>query len=61
MERREDDRMETDRVPPSNAAARKPYVPPRLHVYGNVAALTRTVGNMSMKADGGSMMTSKTG
>ena len=59
MERREDDEME--RVPPSNAAPRKPYFPPRLRVYGNVAALTRTIGNMSMKADGGGGMNSKTG
>jgi hypothetical protein len=59
MERRGDDKK--DRVPSSDAAPRKPYVPPRLRVYGNVAALTRTIGNMSMKADGGSGNRSKTG
>ncbi|MFI5230598.1 MAG: lasso RiPP family leader peptide-containing protein [Gemmatimonadales bacterium] len=59
MERREVDK--TERVPPSGGAARKPYAPPRLRVYGSVAALTRTIGNMSMKADGGGGMNSKTG
>jgi len=59
MEHRDDDTKR--RATPSSAAPRKPYVSPRLRVYGNVAALTRTIGNMSMKADGGSGMTSKTG
>ena len=59
MEHREDDKM--DRVPSSDAAPRKPYVPPRLRVYGNVAALTRTLGNHSKNADGGSGNHSKTG
>jgi hypothetical protein len=59
MEHRDDEK--TRRPTPRSAAPRKPYAPPRLRVYGNVAALTRTIGNMSMKADGGGGMNSKTG
>ena len=58
MERREDDKM--DRVGSPGVAPRKPYVPPRLRVYGSVAALTRTIGRRSKKADGGSRTMSKT-
>jgi hypothetical protein len=59
MEHREDDKAR--RAKPGSDAPRKPYESPRLRVYGNVAALTRTIGNMSMKADGGGGMNSKTG
>jgi hypothetical protein len=59
MEHRDDG--EAAQANPGSAAPRKPYAPPRLRVYGNVAALTRTIGNMSMKADGGGGMNSKTG
>lgn len=59
MERREDDKM--DRVRSPGAVPRKPYVPPRLRVYGSVAALTRTIGRRSQKADGGRGNMSKTG
>lgn len=43
-----------------DVTARKPYAPPALHVYGDVAELTRTrssIGNM----DGGSGTMKKTG
>lgn len=59
MERREDDKM--DRVGSPGVAPRKPYSSPRLRVYGDVAALTRTLGHRSKKADGGSGNMSKTG
>jgi hypothetical protein len=59
MEQREDDKA--GEVKPKSAAPRKAYVSPRLRVYGEVAELTRAIGNMSMKADGGSGMNSKTG
>ena len=58
MEHREDDK--SGRATPPSSAARKVYVPPRLRVYGNVATLTRAIGNMSAKTDGGSGKNSKT-
>ncbi len=58
MERREDDK--SGRATPENAASRKVYAPPRLRVYGDVATLTRAIGNMSAKTDGGSGKNSKT-
>jgi hypothetical protein len=58
MERREDS---NERNVPEPDAPRKPYAAPHLRVYGNVAALTRAIGNMSMKSDGGRGMNSKTG
>lgn len=59
MEHQDDDTIV--QATPSGATPRKPYVAPRLRVYGSVAALTHTIGHKSMKADGGSGMTSKTG
>ncbi|MFI5232072.1 MAG: hypothetical protein ACHQSE_06130 [Gemmatimonadales bacterium] len=59
MEHREHEKA--DRMAGSRPASLKPYVAPRLRIYGNLAALTRTIGHKSMKADGGSGMTSKTG
>jgi hypothetical protein len=48
-------------APPATAGAqRKLYAAPALRVYGDVAELTRTSGNGSMVADGGSMAFSKT-
>jgi hypothetical protein len=38
-----------DRKPP------KPYHPPRLRIYGDLATLTRAIGNKGMP-DGGVMM-----
>jgi len=40
--------------PSGNAAAqpKKPFEPPRLHVYGDIAALTRKVGITGL-SDGG--------
>lgn len=59
MERREDGGI--PRADPSSAAPRKPYVSPRLRVYGDVAALTQTIGRKSHKSDGGRGNMSKTG
>ena len=39
---------------------RKPYKAPILLVYGDIEAVTETVGNMMGKADGGVMAFSKT-
>jgi len=36
---------------------KKPYNTPVLKVYGNVEALTKTVENTSMSADGGAVLT----
>jgi hypothetical protein len=58
MEHREDEK--SGRLNAEGVPARKAYVPPRLRVYGDVATLTRALGNKSMKADGGSGMNSKT-
>jgi hypothetical protein len=58
MEHRESD--ESGGPAPQSAAARKVYAPPRLRVYGDVATLTRAIGNMSAKTDGGSGKNSKT-
>jgi hypothetical protein len=43
-----------------NGAARKPYAAPALRVYGDVAALTRSVGNTTTNSDGGHGAMSKT-
>ncbi len=49
------------RIPPepgdasAGGKAKLPYHAPRLHVYGDLRALTATVGNMSAISDGGSM------
>jgi hypothetical protein len=40
--------------------ARKPYVPPSLRVYGDIAELTRTFSNIG-NTDGGSGNMKKTG
>jgi hypothetical protein len=58
MEHREND--QSGRATPQGDAARKAYAPPRLRVYGDVATLTRAIGNMSVKTDGGSGKNSKT-
>jgi hypothetical protein len=58
MEHRENEK--NARATPQGDAARKPYAPPRLHVYGDVATLTRAIGFMSAKSDGGSGKVSKT-
>jgi hypothetical protein len=58
MEHRENDK--SDRATPQGDAARKSYAPPRLRVYGDVATLTRAIGFMSTKSDGGSGKVSKT-
>jgi hypothetical protein len=41
-------------------SARKPYAAPTLRVYGDVAALTRSIANTSTNADGGHGAMSKT-
>ena len=38
---------------------RKPFEPPRLHVYGDISTLTRAVGKTGL-ADGGKGGTTKT-
>ena len=38
---------------------KKPFEPPRLHVYGDISTLTRMVGATGL-ADGGTKTTSKT-
>jgi hypothetical protein len=58
MEHREDDK--TGGATPPGAAPRKMYTAPRLRVYGDIATLTRAIGNMSVKADGGSGKNSRT-
>jgi hypothetical protein len=40
-------------------AAKKPFDPPRLRVYGDIASLTRTVGRTGL-SDGGHGNTVKT-
>lgn len=45
---------------PAAGTARAPYVRPVLKVYGDIAALTQTIGKTSKKADGGSGQHSKT-
>jgi len=41
-------------------APKKPYHQPSLRVYGNIEALTATVSNITMNADGGINPTNKT-
>ena len=55
-----------DKQPPGNPTdttadrkQKKPFEPPRLHVYGDISALTRAVGQTGL-ADGGKSKTSKT-
>ena len=43
----------------SQAQPKKPFEPPRLHVYGDIAALTRKVGTTGL-SDGGSKNTKST-
>jgi hypothetical protein len=45
---------------PKPAAARKPYATPKLRVFGDVAALTRSIGNTTTNSDGGHGAMSKT-
>lgn len=47
-------------VPPQPVAARKTYATPRLRVFGDVAALTKSVGSSGSVADGGHGAMSKT-
>jgi len=56
---REDEKARSDR-PDGTDAARTPYSPPVLRVYGDVAALTRAIGNTGTVADGGHGSMSKT-
>jgi hypothetical protein len=44
----------------SERLPRKIYEAPKLRVYGDVAALTLTIGNTSHKSDGGAGAMSKT-
>ncbi len=41
------------------AQPKKPFEPPRLHVYGDIAALTRKVGTTGL-SDGGAKSTKST-
>jgi hypothetical protein len=58
MEHRENDKNAPKT--PQGDAVRNAYVAPRLRVYGDVATLTRAIGFMSAKSDGGSGKVSKT-
>ena len=49
-----------DGAEPAEGAARAPYSPPALKVYGTIAALTRSVGSMGMVSDGGHGTKTKT-
>ncbi len=45
----------------AEAAKRKPYESPKLHVYGDVTAITRTAGmTASAQSDGGAHGNTKT-
>ena len=57
-----DKRTETGVTEPVRAdgPVRKPYNAPSLRVYGDVAALTRTVGHKGTVADGGTGSKTKT-
>ena len=50
----------SDRAKETEGAARAPYTPPALKVYGTIAALTRAVGRTGTVADGGHANMSKT-
>ena len=50
----------TERAKPARSPAKKQYATPKLRVYGDVGAITRTVGWMGMVADGGMGSMSKT-
>jgi hypothetical protein len=56
----EQERVSTRQPSVSGGAARKPYEKPALRVYGDVAALTRSVGNTTTNSDGGHGAMSKT-
>jgi hypothetical protein len=43
------------RAAPSDSPPRTTYAAPSLRVYGDIAALTRTVGRTSSNRDGGAM------
>ncbi len=45
---------------PGRSDARKPYAPPTLTVYGDAAAITKSVGKKGKVADGGHANMSKT-
>jgi hypothetical protein len=47
----------TDRT--AGRKQKKPFEPPRLHVYGDISTLTRMIGQTGL-ADGGNKTTSKT-
>jgi hypothetical protein len=50
----------TNHQPDANGDARKTYSTPELRVFGDVAALTRSISNKSTNADGGHGAMSKT-
>lgn len=45
----------------SKELTRKPYQPPKLHVYGNLAEMTKALGNKGKRDGGGSPAKRKTG
>lgn len=53
-------RKSNEKPAAAGAAERKPYETPALRVYGDVAALTRSIANTSTNADGGHGGMSKT-
>jgi hypothetical protein len=58
MAERKDDG--TQRAKPAGRPPKKQYAAPKLRVYGDVAAITRTVGNTGTVLDGGHGSMSKT-
>ena len=46
------DNQEPEEPKSQDGKRRKPFEPPRLHVYGDIATLTRTVGRSGV-SDGG--------
>ena len=54
-----DDKQGSNDSSDNAPAPKKPFDPPRLRVYGDIAALTRTVGRTGL-ADGGMGNTAKT-
>jgi hypothetical protein len=54
------DEHKTERPESSSAKPRRKYIAPALRVYGNVASLTRNVGNTGTVLDSGHGAMSKT-
>ena len=50
----------TQRAKPAGKPAKKLYAAPKLRIYGDVAAITRTVGRTGTVLDGGHGSMSKT-